>query len=330
MSNFTPNENFKYYMYFIEERMNIFWEKYYGLPKPYTDDKIFQNFKFTNVYRVLDRSSQFLLSDVIYNGKNYTDREMFWRIMIYKHFNLPLTWKLLIQEFGDIDSDISLKNISDFLVNYQKNNENFTPYSNAYMLTAAFLKGGEKTRYFHLKNLGWKKYQYYFYVFENEIDENKINLILGSKSFQELFENISTLTSFANFISYQIAQDLNYTNFVNLDENSFCSAGGGTERGVERCFEIKGKPDYNEIVKWVHSNFNELCEQYKIDFKSLPNHLPTVPDLSNCFCETDKYLRGLGIETEGKEIEGKRIKNSFTESTDKIKFIFPPKWNVKI
>lgn len=325
--NFKPNENFKYYMYFIQERMNIFWNKYNNVI-PYTNDPILSRHKFTNVYRVLDRSSQYLLQNVIYNGKEYTDEEMFMRILIYKHFNLPSTWDHIIKELGDFDSTVRLEDISECVKDLVKSGKKV--YSHAYMITAAFL-AGSSGKYNHLKGNGWNKFEYYFYIFDKEIiSTGFINSVLESKTYEELFLNLKSITSFSDFLSYQITQDLNYSNLFNFDDNEFCVCGDGTIRGIERCFDINGKVDYPSIVKWVHSNFKELLNEYKIDFKTLPNHLPMVPDLSNCFCETDKYLRGLGIKTGDKEIEGKRIKSIFEENNEKINFIFPPKWNIKI
>ena len=41
--NFKPNDNFVYYLYFIKERMNIFWRKYNY--KDYTERVIIQAFQ---------------------------------------------------------------------------------------------------------------------------------------------------------------------------------------------------------------------------------------------------------------------------------------------
>jgi hypothetical protein len=60
-------EAFQWYFYFIQERMNIFWKRYQRTPSPYSDDLIFQDYKFTNVYRVLDRVSQYLIKEIIYH-----------------------------------------------------------------------------------------------------------------------------------------------------------------------------------------------------------------------------------------------------------------------
>ena len=70
-------EVYKLYWYFACERQNIFWKKKNGEKAPWTDDPILQTYKFCNSYRVNDRVSQYLLSNVIYNGKNILIRMLF-------------------------------------------------------------------------------------------------------------------------------------------------------------------------------------------------------------------------------------------------------------
>jgi hypothetical protein len=326
--NFKPNENFKYYMYFASERMNIFWERFYGFEPPYTDDPILNKHKFTNVYRVLDRSSQYLLSKVIYNGKIYSKEDMVFRIILYKHFNLPSTWDLLIERFGDIDLSVTEKDLVEFFK--EKTEEHRVLYSNAYMITASFMRSVDIMGRFDLFP-GMPKYQSYMrLIFKGLFEDGIMKDICGSNTFKECFDYLQKMVGVADFLAYQFTQDLNYTEFFNFDDNEFCAAGPGTQRGIERCFTFDGKTDYQEVVKWVQSNFKQLVEEYGFPFEQLKNHPPTVPDLSNCFCETDKMLRGMGIVTEGKEIDGKRIKQVFTESPDKVKYVFPPKWHINL
>ena len=75
------------YWYFACERQNIFLKKLNGESAPWTDDKILQEYKFCNSYRINDRVSQYLLKNVIYNGKNYFDEDMLFRILLFKLFN---------------------------------------------------------------------------------------------------------------------------------------------------------------------------------------------------------------------------------------------------
>lgn len=95
-------EVYDLYWYFAYERQNIFWKKLNGEKAPWTDDMILQTFKFCNSYRVNDRVSQYLLKNVIYNGKKYKDDDMIFRILLFKIFNKESTWELLENNIGEI------------------------------------------------------------------------------------------------------------------------------------------------------------------------------------------------------------------------------------
>lgn len=327
--NFKPNDNFVYYLYFIKERMNIFWRKYNGGSEPYSDDEILQKYKFTNAYRVLDRSSQYMVKNVIYNGVKYSREDMFWRILIYKHFNLPQTWEYLVSELGDITLSTKTSDIIDSTMNL---NGLQAIYSPAYTQACPMMRKDYFLEEFSLQKTS-KKNEIYLTIFDKEFKErNKMGNCLESKSFEDLVNRLKNVLSFGDFISYQIAQDLNYSNIVDFDMNSFNSAGGGTINGIKRTFDLSGKVEFGDIVVWVFENMKRLQEEYSnkfdidLEYKPLPNYKLQVPDLSNCFCETDKYLRGKGFETKG--IEGKRIKCVYKESPNKIEYMFPPKWGV--
>ena len=101
-------EVYDLYWYFACERQNIFIKKLNGEPAPWTKDHILQEYKFCNSYRVNDRVSQYLLKNVIYNGKSYADEDMLFRILLFKLFNKESTWELLLNNF----EDINLKNFN--------------------------------------------------------------------------------------------------------------------------------------------------------------------------------------------------------------------------
>lgn len=320
MNNFTPNENFKFFFQWVEKRMEVFWNRLESKPQPWTDDKVILNHKFTNVYRVLDRSSQYLLSNVINVKKNYNTLDMAWRILLYKHFNLPSTWEALEKEFGDITLDTPPNDLIDFFHKYSKKG---VIYSNAYMVTASFMRSEPIMAKYGLV-AGMPKYESYIRLYwKGFIEEGILVDILKSNSMEEGFNHFKRVVGVADFLAYQFVQDFNYVDIVDWDDNSFCAAGPGTQRGVHRAFDIEGKPDYQEIVKWVHSNFKELLKEYSCEFRSLPDHLPTVPDISNCFCEFSKYMKGVNPgTTDG----NKRIKQRFHRNHNELKFIFPEKW----
>ena len=93
---------FYYYLYFMHERMNIFWQKYNGFEKDLTKDEIFKTYKFTNVYRACDRVSQYLINNVIYKAAKtrLNERDILFRIIVFKIFNKIETWEYLENELG--------------------------------------------------------------------------------------------------------------------------------------------------------------------------------------------------------------------------------------
>ena len=109
-------EIYDLYWYFACERQNIFLKKLNKMATKLTDDAILKEYKFCNSYRVNDRVSQYLLKNVIYNGRRYNEANMLFRIILFKLFNKETTWELLMNEFGDITlENFDRKNILKFL-----------------------------------------------------------------------------------------------------------------------------------------------------------------------------------------------------------------------
>src|SRR3954451_8843038 len=96
-------ETYRYYFYFIQERMKIFWRRYEGWESSLTDDPILGKYKFTNVYRAQDRISQYLIRNVISEKeRQFSDVENLLRIIVFKIFNNINTWEYLEGRLGEI------------------------------------------------------------------------------------------------------------------------------------------------------------------------------------------------------------------------------------
>ena len=70
-----------------------------------------------------------------------------------------------------------------------------------------------------------------------------------------------------------------------------------------------------------------MRKRYGYDkFKSLPGREPTLIDLQNCFCETDKFLR---VEMPELQVDNVRIKQHYKPTYNKaIEYQFPYKWGI--
>lgn len=310
-----PNDaTLRYYFYFMQERMNMFWRKCEG-KRLLTDDPILREFKFTNVYRACDRVSQYLISQVIYkNIDDYTPEDTILRILIFKIFNKPSTWEYILHNYGDIRYvDFDSKRMSDVLTRQIQSEAIF---NNAYIMT------GSSYRY---RSLRYKHERWLQMVSEEFISKGVIDAVLHAKSLEEIFNMLTECSFIGGFLAYQYAIDFNYSPYLNYSENSFVKAGIGAIRGITKCFHSYGA-SYEDAIRYIQENQDELRKRYGYThFRPLPSHNPTLIDFQNCFCETDKYLRAKMPELVVGNI---RIKQHYRETPSSIDYSFPPKWNI--
>ncbi len=302
------------YWYFACERQNIFLKKKNGEPAPWTKDEILQEFKFCNSYRVNDRVSQYLLKKVIYNGKKYTDADMIFRIILFKLFNKESTWELLENEIGDITlSSFDFNKYSQILENAINNGQKI--YNDAYISCANKAFGYDRKHENHLALLEKM-------FLKDHIDTKIIN----SKNMEEAFNIIKSYPLIGNFMAYQLITDINYSNVVNFSEMEFTVAGPGSERGIKKCFISTGGLSKEEIIKYMCKNQEKEFKRLGLDFKPIGNRLLQLIDCQNIFCELDKYCRQAVPELKSNRT---KIKKKYIAKTDKIEYMYPPKWNIK-
>ncbi len=92
-------EVFWSYWYLAAERQAMFNRRVSGLPRPWTNDPVLANYRFTNAYRASDRVSQYLLQHVIYDDERNADDTIF-RVLLFKIFNRIETWNYLVETVG--------------------------------------------------------------------------------------------------------------------------------------------------------------------------------------------------------------------------------------
>lgn len=306
-------EVFDLYWYFACERQNIFWKKINGDPAPWTHDKILQEYKFCNSYRVNDRVSQYLLKNVIYNGNNYNYEDMLFRIILFKLFNKESTWELLSKNFGDILlKNFNTKKYSIILENAISNGTKI--YNDAYISCANKAFGYDRKHDNHLALLDK--------MFNIDKMQDKI---IKCNTMQDAFNIIKGYPLIGNFMAYQLVTDINYSSFVNWKENEFTVAGPGSLRGIKKCFIDKGTMTNEDIIKYMYMHQDEEFKRLNLNFKRIGNRPLQLIDCQNIFCELDKYCRQALPDLKSNRT---KIKKHYVPKKDKIEYIYPPKWEI--
>lgn len=311
-----PTIVFDTYWRFAAERQNIFFNKLRNEEdKQLTNDEILKDYKFTNVYRALDRVSQYLISEVIYKHE-FEPRNTLFRILLFKIFNKIETWEYLEREFGQInfdsfDYDRYDAALSDLL------NQNVSIYSAAYIMASAQSKYGKK-----------RKHQNHLLMIQEMMEDELAGKLICSTSMKEGYNLLLKYSSIGTFLAYQLITDINYSELTNYSEMEFVKAGPGAIEGIKKCFDDLGGLSYEEVIEYVTSNQEYHFDRLGFDFQSLFGRRLQLIDCQNIFCEVAKYSRV--AHPEFNDANGrKRIKQKYKPTNGKINYYFPLKWDLK-
>ena len=239
---------------------------------------------------------------------------MIFRIILFKLFNKESTWELLENEIGDITlSSFYFNKYSQILEKAINNGQKI--YNDAYISCANKAFGYDRKHENHLALLEKM-------FLKDHIDTKIIN----SKNMEEAFNIIKSYPLIGNFMAYQLITDINYSNVVDFSEMEFTVAGPGSERGIKKCFISTGGLSKEEIIKYMCKNQEKEFKRLGLDFKPIGNRPLQLIDCQNIFCELDKYCRQAVPELKSNRT---KIKKKYVAKTDKIEYMYPPKWNIK-
>lgn len=317
LDKLKPTPVFDAYLSFAVERQNIFWKRLQGKESPWTTDPILSNWKFTNTYRVLDRTSQFLVSEVIGRSKQSLE-ELFFRIILFKIFNRIETWNLLERHLGEISWRTYNYERYDAILSEAKNS-GIPIYSMAYVMPSPGTVFGEQLKHRnHLRLLE--------FMFANRIPHK----IAKAKSMREVFETLRQCPSLGDFLAFQYTIDLNYSDIIDFSEMDFVVAGPGARDGIAKCFNQTSDFTNEEIIELVTKNLDSLFDAAGLKFETLFGRPLQLIDCQNIFCEISKYARVAFPERLG--ISGRtRIKQTYKSNNGTlIHLALPTKWGLSL
>ena len=305
------------YWKFAAERQSIFFKRLEETMPPWTNDNILRLFKFTNAYRAIDRVSQYLIKEVIYNG-DQAPNEVLFRILLFKLFNKIDTWQSLKKVVGEIRYDTYDFGIYNHILDNLKA-QGKTIYSGAYIMASGKSAFGHEY-----------KHQNHLRLLESIMTEPARTNILNSKTLEELYNTLKSFPSIGSFLAYQYAIDLNYSNLTNFSEMDFVKAGPGAKDGIRKCFVNLGGYSEEDIIKWMTDRQFIEFDRLEINFQDLWGRPLQLIDCQNIFCEVDKYARVAHPEINS--ISNRvRIKQRFQPASLKsIDYYLPPKWGIII
>jgi hypothetical protein len=305
---------FDIYWKFAAERQHIFESRVRGDAGPWTTDPILASYKFCNVYRASDRVSQFLIREVAYPDFAVADIDLLFQIVAFRTFSKIETWTLLTAELGGPPTldDLASGRFERVLTGLR--DRGLKIYTGAFILCATDAYG---RRIKHLNHVELFKDMF--------LESDFGHRVMSAQSMSEVYELLHAFPLMGDFMSYQIAVDINYSRLTDFSEDEFTQPGPGALRGIRKVFVDTGSLSPAGIVHWMVDKQQEEFDRLGLEFHGLWGRPIHAIDAQNLFCETDKYCREALPELASAR---SRIKAKYTEGKEHMPLFFPPKWGL--
>jgi alpha-glutamyl/putrescinyl thymine pyrophosphorylase clade 1 len=308
----VPTPVFDTYWRFAAERHGLYETRLRGQPAPWTSDPILRRHRFTNCYRAADRVSQFLISQVIYEGSQEPGEVVF-RTLLFKVFNRIPTWQRLETGMGEVSwREYDYARYERVLTAAFTSGERL--YSAAYVVPPPAF--GEA-----------RKHANHLRLLEMMMSTGVAGKVRSAGSLRGAFEVLRSYPAIGDFLAYQYVIDLNYSTVLAYDEMEFVMPGPGARDGIRKCFGRSADGIESNVIRYMADHQEEHFARLGLHFGGLQGRRLQLIDCQNLFCEVDKYARVAHPDVKG--ISGRtRIKQSFRPVAEPVPAWFPPKWGI--
>jgi len=287
----------KDFLAFVAERHRIWEKRQAGLPQPWTDDPILASKKFTNIFRILDPGTQFLLTDLF--EPSLDPRDALMRAFLYRHTGRVETWQYLDVMLGGYPTFETLEDVRAAWKEYRGSSRDVSRGENPNKNAA-----GSSFRVFD-KTVVFTN-AYLVFPQSNIPGTDKLDSIvdltkrlftpgspddvmprwLAARTQAERFALLRRNKGVGDFMSMQVLADWGYQCGEDR-EDEFLVSGPGSIKGAKA---IDPSATTTAVVKRVVQAVRELPDCPRLGYRA-----PSLMDIgSNLLCEWSKYTRFRG------------------------------------
>ena len=269
------------------ERQSIWYKKtILENDRPWTVDPFFAEYKFTNVYRELDRSSQYLIQNIL---KSETDiYELVFQTMVYRYFNKPDCFKdghIEMPSYADFNPEKLYQQVLDCREKY------YNPWHTAYMSNLVWAKKEPFSRGL-LKDLA---YCMRLFPIFHENTENIVKMLKDKVTPEKLMKKLEKLPSISGFMSHELFLDFSYfskytPHKIHFDENSYTNVGPGASLGIKLIFPSLSPKEQKEAIYTLRDIAEAKLAEIG-DFKLIFPYPITLHTIEMWCCEFSKYKK---------------------------------------
>jgi len=280
-SSFDPRV-LSLYWGFLTERQRIWLRRSRGASQPWTQDPILQVEFITNVYRILDPGTEYLLENIL--SMDASDEAKVFNIMLYRLMgSVPSTHaKIGFLNPESYEPQVLVDALADTPDDYRI-------FGDAYRV-ASYTAEGSKSKVENIASM--------FGYLAGGMTET-VRRIKSSREVVEVYKVFEVMKGFGEFLAHQIVVDLLYTNkdgqkIVPFTDDEFAKAGPGCRKGIWDLMAEGVQPANMTIVlEWFRDHQVEALGE---GFPFLANedgsvHYMSLCDIQASLCEFHKYYR---------------------------------------
>ena len=264
-----PDENLSVYEPYLHlffetmyERMMI-WKRRFieERPRPWTDNAILRDAKFTNVYRELDRNSQWQIRNILLKSGEMTLLNLIWKMMVFRTFNNPETfmkgmqwkgWRSGVPDWKEYDEN----EFAEFIAEVRKGGQN--PFTNAYLINSMATPGRSRD-YCYTRLV--------IPMLRKHIPQ-LISIVRSADTPERIITYLKTLPSVSDFIAHEYYQDFTYIprytdhEFMKFTQNDFTNVGPGASVGIRLIYpNLKTTREQKQAIYWLRDAASEQLSQ---------------------------------------------------------------------
>lgn len=264
-------EDRRLFYYWINERHRIYNKRKAGLPKPWTQDKILQEYKFTNCFRELDRGTLWMRENLTGPNKHKPNDIQLFNCGVYRYFNWYKTAEI-VGFIDEWDPSILIQKLERRIAEGQKT------FTSAHIIRG--VSGYSKvTGVCKIMDWLWEAKGRITYVAKN------------TQSLEKTFDELIKIPYIGGFMGYEIASDLRWIPLLEnaTDKTTWANIGPGAERGLLRLGLPHTPSNQLNSLRVLYEEHDKYIESH-VKNSGLPFEMR---EIEHSLCEFDKYCRVL-------------------------------------
>lgn len=297
-------KNLKLFFSMIYDRQMIWKRRFIDKsPAPWTDNEIFRKYKFCNLYREHDRSSQWEIRNIIMDS-SLTDKNLIWKILVYRTFNNPETfvrsldkWPNGIPDFDSYDEDEFAEHINSIRI------LGLNPFTNAYSISGNIVVGDSIDNAFCHTVIP---------AIHRSLDA-LLAIFRNADTPEQIVTFLMTLPGASSFTAHEYYQDFTYISIythrsiMRFGQNDYTNLGPGSSQGVRLIFpKLKGSEQIS-CYEYLQDIAEEKLEEIGLENGELMPYAEWDKDkrqyiitnecnlslnqIEGALCEFSKYVR---------------------------------------